>query len=70
MGPKLLFVIGIVAAHGAVGAVWVGQELPESRAPVASCINTQTPLPYFNQQRAELLAMLIEPITPEDRQLP
>lgn len=70
MGPKLLFVIGIVAAHGAIGAVWVTQELPERHAPIASCVNTAAPLPYFNQQRGELLAMHVEAITSEDTQLP
>jgi hypothetical protein len=70
MGPKLLFVIGIVAAHGAIGAVWVTQELPEPRAPIASCVNTAAPLPYFNQQRGELLAMQVEAMPSEDTRLP
>ena len=69
MGAKLLFVIGILAAHGAIGAVWVTQELPEPHAPIASCVNTPAPLPYFNQQRGELLAMRVEAIS-EDTQLP
>jgi len=56
MGPKLLFVIGIVAAHGALGAVWVRQEPFKVRAAVTSCVNTSAPLPYFEPPR-ELLAM-------------
>jgi len=70
MGPKILFVIGILAAHGALGAVWIHQELPETRPPVASCVNTAAPLPYFNQQRGELLAMRVEAIESEESPLP
>ena len=62
MGPKFLFVIGIVIAHGALGAVWVGQEPPNPRPALATCVNTQVPLPYFEQQRGELLAMRVTSI--------
>jgi hypothetical protein len=64
MGPKLLFLIGIVAAHGALGAVWVGQEPFKAQAAVASCINTSAPLPYFEPPR-ELLAMRADPTVKE-----
>ena len=30
MGPKLLFLLGIVLAHGALAAVWVRQDAPQS----------------------------------------
>lgn len=70
MGPKLLFVIGIVLAHGALGAVWVGQEPPQPRIAIASCVNSAAPLPYFDQQRGELLAMRVEPIDREDQPPP
>ena len=59
MGPKLLFVVGIVVAHGALGAVWLGQEPPNPRPALATCVNSAVPLPYFEQQRGELLAMRI-----------
>ena len=40
MGPKLLFVIGIVAAHSALAAALVQQEAPRQRAAVSnSCVN-------------------------------
>jgi hypothetical protein len=70
MGPKLLFVLGIVLAHGALGAVWVGQEPSQARTAIATCLNSAAPLPYFDQQRGELLAMRVEPINREDQPLP
>ncbi len=59
MGTKLLFVLGIVLAHGALGAVWVRQEPPQARSGTASCVNTSAPLPYF-EAPDELLAMRID----------
>ena len=59
MGPKLLFVLGIVLAHGALAAVWVRQDAPPARATVATCINAPVPLPYFQPQR-ELLAHVVD----------
>ena len=58
MGPKLLFVMGIVLAHGVVGAVWLKQEVPRARAPVSSCVNSPLPMPYFQPPR-ELLAHVV-----------
>jgi len=58
MGPKLLFVMGIVLAHGALAAVWVRQDAPQARATLATCINTPVPMPYFQPQR-ELLAHVV-----------
>jgi len=60
MGPKLLFVLGIVAAHGALGAAWLGQEAQPPRSTAANCVNTSAPLPYFERPR-ELLAMRTTP---------
>lgn len=68
MGPKLLFVFGIIAAHGALGAVWVEQEAPRFRVSGATCVNVPGPLPYFQPPR-EILAMLV-PIASEDLQQP
>lgn len=70
MGPKLLFVFGIVLAHGALGAVWVGQEPPQPRTAIATCVNSAAPLPYFDQQRGELVAMHVEVINRESPLLP
>jgi hypothetical protein len=57
MGPKLLFVLGIVLAHGALAAVWVRQDAPQARPTLATCINAPVPMPYFQRQR-ELLAQV------------
>ena len=56
MGPKLLFVVGIVLAHGALAAGWVTQETPKQRASIATCVRAPDTTPYFAQPR-ELLAM-------------
>jgi hypothetical protein len=66
MGPKLLFVLGIVAAHGALGAAWVNQEPTLPRAAATHCVNTTAPLPFFERPR-ELVAMRIAPLTEEQR---
>ena len=59
MGPKLLFFIGIVAAHAALGAVWVQEEAkPGFRTPIASCTKNSGPPPDFTPRR-ELLAMAV-----------
>ena len=65
MGPKLLFVFGIVAVHGAVGAVWMRQETPLQRLPVTTCVQSPAEQPYF-QPKMELLAMWVAPATNED----
>ena len=65
MGPKFLFVMGIVLAHGALGAAWVRQEATEQRGPVPACVNSAAPLPYFQPPR-ELLAMQVETIAVGD----
>jgi hypothetical protein len=70
MGPKLLFVFGIVLAHGALGAVWVGQEPSHPGSAIASCVNSAAPLPYFDQGRGELLAMRVEVIEHQSQLLP
>ena len=56
MGPKLLFIVGIVLAHGALAAGWVRQEAPKQRASIATCIRTPEATPHFTTPR-ELLAM-------------
>jgi len=61
MGPKLLFVLGIVVAHGALGAALLGQEPHLGRTAVANCVNTSAPLPYFERPR-ELVAMRTTPL--------
>jgi hypothetical protein len=58
MGRKLLFVLGIALAHGALAAAWVQNEAPQSRETVASCVNAPVPMPDF-QPRRELLAHVV-----------
>jgi len=61
MGPKLLFIVGIIVAHGALAAGWVHQEAPKQRASVATCVRAPETLPYFSPPR-ELLAMAEIPV--------
>lgn len=61
MGPKLLFLLGIVVTHGAVGAALLGEERPQARPASTSCAPSPTPIPHFSQRR-ELLAMLVVPV--------
>jgi len=55
MGPKLLFLCGIVVAHGALGAAWLSHPSSVHPQPVTTCMQTPAPLPNF-EPRAELLA--------------
>jgi hypothetical protein len=59
MRSKLLFVMGILLAHGAVGAAWVKQDAPQARASLSTCVNTPLPMPYFQTQREPLLAHVV-----------
>ncbi len=61
MGRKLLFIMGIIAAHGALAAGWVHQEAPKQRASIATCVQAPDTLPYFDPPR-ELLAQADIPI--------
>jgi hypothetical protein len=48
MGPRLLFLFGIIVAHGALAAGWIANEMPAARNTLAStCVNTPAPLPNF-----------------------
>jgi len=60
MGPKLLFFLGIVVTHAAVGAALMHQETPLAQVPVSSCVQTPGPLPVFGQQGdLEMLAQVM-----------
>ena len=49
MGPKLLFLFGIVVAHGALAAGWIATEGPTGRLAAAStCVNAPAPLPDYS----------------------
>jgi hypothetical protein len=55
MGRKLLFVLGIVLAHGALAAGWVAHEPPKQRVSIGTCVRTPNALPHYSPPR-ELLA--------------
>jgi hypothetical protein len=72
MGSKLLFIVGIVAAHGALAAAWVKQEPLHERAALrTSCVNApDTALPDFTphleiyaatSMRAESVSEALQP---------
>jgi hypothetical protein len=65
MGPKLLFVMGILLAHGALGAAWLKDASPQPRQAVASCVNTPGAMPDLSPRR-EILAMLVLPASFEE----
>jgi predicted MFS family arabinose efflux permease len=61
MGPKLLFIFGIVLAHGALAAGWMAREAPRHRAAVVtSCTQLPTRPLHIAPQR-ELLAYVVTP---------
>jgi hypothetical protein len=71
MGSKLLFILGIVAAHSALAAALVQHETPPARVGIANaCVNTpDTALPdytpraeiYAAVMRAEYLGEVLQP---------
>ena len=66
MGPKLLFVFGIVLAHGALAAGWMAQDAPRHReAVITSC--TQFPAkPLHIAPPREILAYAVTPASYEN----
>jgi hypothetical protein len=65
VGPKLLFVMGILLAHGALGAAWLKDASPQARQPVAACVKSPGALPDLSPRR-EVLAMLVMPASFEE----
>ena len=56
MGSKLLFILGIVAAHSALAAALVQQQAPRQRVAATSCVSVpDTALPDLTP-RAEIYA--------------
>ena len=62
MTPKLLFIFGIVLAHGAVAASLIHDQPSRDRDVSLSCANTPSVDPYFAAPR-ELLATNLFPAT-------
>jgi hypothetical protein len=67
MGPKLLFVMGILVAHGTLGAAWLRDAAPQPHrvASATTCVNTLPAPSAFPDlsPRREILAMLVVPAT-------
>ena len=69
MGPKMLFLLGIVVTHGAFAAVLMRRDPPRPTAHATTCVNTPEPTPHFEQRR-EMLAMVVFTRAPEAPQSP
>ena len=64
MCPKLLFVVGIILAHGALAAGWIAREPPKQRVSIGTCVRTPaspSALPHYSPPR-ELLARAEVPV--------
>jgi hypothetical protein len=61
MGPKLLFVLGIVLAHGALAAGWMAQDAPKHRAALVAACTQQPAKPLHIAPPRELLAYAVVP---------
>jgi hypothetical protein len=59
MGPKLLFVLGIVLAHGALAAGWMAQKAPRHREAVITSCTRMPSEPFHVSPRRELLAYAV-----------
>ena len=66
MTSKLLFIFGIVIAHGAVARSLIHDQPARDRDVSLSCANTPSVDPYFAAPR-ELLAMNLFPATWDTR---
>ena len=65
MKSKLLFIFGIVVAHGAVGAGLMHDLSLPQREVSLTCVHTPTADPYFAPQR-ELFAATVIPAAAGD----
>ena len=65
MKSKLLFIFGIVVAHGAVGAGLMHDLSSPQREVALTCARTPTADPYFAPPR-ELLAAMVIPASAGD----
>ena len=59
MGPKLLFIFGIVLAHGALAAGWMAQDAPRHRAAVISSCTQLPTEPLRIEPQREMLAYVV-----------
>ena len=58
MGPKLLFILGIIVAHGALAAGLISEDPPKQRISLATCVRTPDAMPTIAPAR-ELYAMAV-----------
>jgi hypothetical protein len=61
MSPKLLFIIGIIAAHGVLAAGLVAEDPPTQRTAITTCIRAPKALPHYSPP-LELLARADIPV--------
>jgi hypothetical protein len=61
MNPKLLFILGIIVAHGAVAASWARFDMPKERVALSQTCpaGSSAPLPDFTP-RAMLWAFNVD----------
>jgi hypothetical protein len=59
MGPKLLFIFGIIVAHGALAAGWMAQDAPRHRAALISSCSQLPSAPLHIEPRRELVAYVV-----------
>jgi hypothetical protein len=69
MGPKLLFVLGIVLAHGALAAGWIAQEAPRHREAIVARCTPQPTAPLHIAPPREMLAYAVPPASYESEVL-
>jgi hypothetical protein len=65
MGTKLLFLVVIVAAHGAVAAGLAHTEAPATRIAATSCVSPPSAQPDFTPSRM-LYAAAVVPVADEE----
>jgi hypothetical protein len=66
MGPKLLFVVGIILAHGALAAGWVAQDAPRHRAAVITSCSQFPSKPLHIEPAREMLAYAVTPTSADN----
>jgi hypothetical protein len=64
MGLKLLFLLGILAAHGALAAGFSTRDAAAARNLAPTCVRTPAPLPQLTPPR-ELLAYAVSADDPD-----
>src|SRR5438552_985159 len=64
MRPNLFCLIGIVAAHGAVGAALLSHDTPRTTETASTYTKTRDPLPYYAPKR-DFCAIVVFTMSPD-----